>query len=312
MEFVDRKEVIAVMLLAIGILLFANPAYTQGQSASAAQVQVGQEINPDNLTVQQLTQIRQDATSSPVVEYERLNNESRSIFDTGRQDVYHIREEEEAENAVLQSAILYRDSVYIREVEETEQGVELRYVNASEEIDANIVIPSLMSDEQRSAFDNATESGSVNLSSVDRGLLGYDYVYDNETETYYETSSETRGNVTVFSVEQTDTRSVIGPAFTGTDEMDDDVREIIVEGIDGEEPVVTGELLSEVQQYQLVEHEDSYYQLEFGQATPPIDEVFGPLNFAGMGAGVLFLLAGAYMVRRVYIEKTENTWSLKE
>ena len=301
---IDRKEVATVALLALGILLFANPAYTQGQAGSAAQVQVQQEIQPDTLTIQTLTQIRRDATVAPVVEYERLSNESRSVFDTGRQDVYLIREESDADDAVLQSAVLYDNGVYLRQVQETQRGVELRYINRSGDIGALIATPSLMSDEQRSAFANATERGSVNISALSRGLNAYDYVYDNGTGTYYKTSTDRSGKATVLSVEETDVGSIVDPAFTSTDEMEDDVREAVIGGIEGENPVITGDIVNRVQQNSLVEHEGSYYQIAFAQASPPITEAFGPLNFAGMGVGVLLLAGGAYMARRVYIEKT--------
>ena len=304
MEFVDRKEVATVVLLAVGILLFANPAYTQGQGGSAAQVQVQQEIDPGELPLRTLTQLRQDATVAPVVEYERLNEEARSIFNEGRQGTYLIRQESDADDAVLQSAILYGDGIYLRQVQQTQQGVELRYLNRSGDIGANIATPSLMSDEQRSAFVNATENGSVDLSPINRGLSAYDYVYDNETETYYETSTERSGNVTVFSVEETDVRSIVDPAFTSTDSMDDEVRDAVVAAIEGDQPIVTGEVLSGVQNNPLVKHEGAYYQLGFGQASPPITDALGPLNFAGMGVGVLFLIGGAYMARAVLREKT--------
>jgi hypothetical protein len=301
---IDRKEVATVALLALGILLFANPAYTQGQGGSAASVQVAQEIDTDGLTPRGVSQIRPDATIVPVVEYERLSTESRSIFDTGRTDVYVIRQQSDADDAVLSSGILYGDDVYLRQAQETQSGIELRYVNRSGDIGANIATPSLMSDEQRSAFVNATESGPVNLTLANRGLSAYDYVYDNDTGTYYETSTERRGNVTVFSVEATDARSVVEPAFTSTGSMDDEVRETVVAGIEGESPVVTGELLSRVQQNSLVEHEGAYYQLTFGQASPPITEAYGPLNFAGMALGIVLLAGGAYMARSVLRENT--------
>lgn len=306
MEFVDRKEVATVVLLAVGILLFANPAYTQGQAGSAASVQVQQEIDVDTLGPQSIAQVSDgNVTVVPVVEYERLSNESRSIFDTGREGIYMITDDSDAEDAVLQSAVLYGDEIYLRQTQETQGGIELRYVDRSDDIGRNLISTSFMSDEQRSTFENATEADDgVNLTLVDRGLSAYDYVYDNQTATYYETSTETRGNITVFSVTETDARTLVDPYFTSTDSMDGEVRDAVVGAIEGEEPVVTGEVLNGVQNSPLVEHEGVYYQLRFGQASPPITEALGPLNFAGMAVGILFILGGAYMARAVLREKT--------
>ena len=306
MEFVDRKEVATVALLALGILLFANPAYTQGQGGSAASVQVGQQIQPDALGPQSVAQVSGgDIAVIPVVEYERLNNESRSIFDVGRQGVYPIRQESDADNAVLQSAILYGDGIYLRQTEQTQQGVELRYVNRSDDIESNIINTPFMSEEQRAAFENATGPGeSVNLTPLNRGLSAYDYVYDNGTGTYYETSTESQRNTTVFSATETDAQTLVDPYFRSTDGMSDEAGEAVVGAIEGDQPVVTGDVLNDVQKSQLVKHEGAYYQLQFGQASPPITEALGPVNFAGMAMGLLFLVGGTYMARAVLREKS--------
>jgi hypothetical protein len=301
---IDRKEVVAVGLLAVGILLFANPAYTQGQGGSAAEVVLGQEIEPSSLGPATVTQINQNATQVPVVEYERLNNESRAIFDTGRQGIYLIRNESEAQNAVLQSGILYGDDIYLRQTQETQRGVELRYVDRSGEIETNIMTTVFMSEAQRNAFRNATEQGSFNLSLVNRGIAAYDYVYDNETGVYYETEVDRSGNATVLSVTETEARTLVDPYFTGTDEMSAGARQAVVSAIDGERPVVTGEVLSSLQGNTLVEHDGGYYQLQLGEASTPITEAFGPLNFAGMGIGLVLMGAGVYVARRVFVEKT--------
>lgn len=302
---IERNEVIAVALLALGVLLFANPAYTQGQSGSAASVQVAQEIQPETLTLQNIPQINQELTTVPVIEYERLSGEARSIFDTGRQGIYLIRNESDAENAVLQSGVLYRDSVYLRQTQETQQGLELRYQEVSDDIGTNLMGTSLMSPEQLDKFKNATEAGSegVNLTSVDAGLSAYDYVYDNETRTYYETSIR-NGNQTLLSVTEVEPTELIDPAFDDTSEMSGEKREVVVGAIEGEEPVVSGDLLSEVQSSQLVRHEGSYYQIGFAEASVPITEALGPSNFAAMGLGILLILSGGYLVRRIYVEKT--------
>jgi len=313
---IDRREVATVALLAVGILLFANPAYTQGQGGgpSAAEVAVGQEIQPSELGPGSVAQLRGNATVVPVVEYERLNNESRSIFDTGRQGVYLIRDESDAGEAVLRSAVLYGDRIYLRQTQQTQRGVELTYVDRSDDIEENFIGTSLMSDEQRGAFRNATDGGGVSLTATDRGLSAYDYVYDNETSTYYETSTERRENATVLTAEEMGIRSLIDSRFTQTDEMDDEVREAVVAGIDGERPVVTGDVLSGLRSSQLVRHDGAYYQLQLGQAQPPIDEALGPVNFAGMGAGVLLIAGGVYVARRVFLERTreERNWRIEE
>jgi hypothetical protein len=309
---IDRKEVATVALLALGILLFANPAYTQGQAGSAAQVQVQQEIQPDNVTPATVGGVNPDLSFRLfVVGYGSLNQQERTMFDTAREGIFVVRGEQDLEGIrdfllrdlqqqVPQVPILYEGEVYERTVREERGAINFEYSTAE---GGYIVSTRFMPEDQSATFRNATETGETNVSGI-TGLSAYGYVYDNDTRTYYETSTEERGNVTVLSVEETDVRSLIAPGFASTDEMDEDVRKAVTAGIEGERPVVTGEALSQVQQNSLVEHEGSYYQIAFAQASPPITEAFGPLNFAGMGVGVLLLAGGAYMARRVYIEKT--------
>lgn len=298
---IDKKEIVAVGLLAVGILLFANPAYTQGQGGSAASVEVQQEIDPDALAPQTLSQINPDAEFLPVIEYEALDEDAQSIFDTGREGIYVIETEQDAEGAVLERAVFYEGETYLAQTEETAQGINLQY--SSVDVETNIVGTNVMTEGQAEAFGNATADGEVTLTDRSRGLAAYEYVRDDGDATYYETSTETN-NGTVLTVSEVDVRELVDPFFADTDEMTGERRDTVVSAIQGDSPVVTGETLNEVQQNQLVFHEGSYYQLGFAEASEPITEALGPLNFAGMALGILFVGAGGYMARRVYLEKT--------
>ncbi len=298
---IEKKEVVAVALLALGILLFANPAYTHGQGGSAASVQVGEDIDPDSLAPQTLSQMNPDAEFLPVIEYEVLDEDAQSIFDTGREGIYVIETEQDAEGAVLERAVFYEGETYLAQTEETPDGINLQY--SSVDIETNIVGTNVMTEGQAEAFGNATTDGEVTLADRSRGLAAYDYVRDDGDATYYETATETN-NETVLTVSEIDVRELVDPYFEDTDDMPDERREIVVSAIEGDDPIVTGETLNEIQQNPLVRHEGGYYQLGFAEASEPITDALGPLNFAGMALGILFVGAGGYMARRVYLEKT--------
>jgi len=241
-----------------------------------------------------------DAEFLPVIEYEVLDEDAQSIFDTGREGIYVIETEQDAEGAVLDRAVFYEGETYLAQTEETQQGINLQY--SSVEVGTNIVGTNVMTDGQVGAFGNATAEGETTLTDRSRGLSAYDYVRD-DAGTYYETSTEVN-NETVLSVSEIDVRELVDPFFHNTDEMSDERRSIVVSAIGGESPVVTGDTRNEIQQNPLVVHDGSYYQLGFGEASEPITEALGPLNFAGMALGILFVGAGGYMARRVYLEKT--------
>ena len=313
MEFVDRKEVATVALLALGILLFANPAYTQGQGGSAAEVQV-QGIDTDELATQDIATVNPELNFTLfVVEYESLNQQERTMFDTGREGIYVVETEDDLEGVrdflirdlqqqVPQVPVLYEGETYVRQVQQGGGSLNFEYTSVDR---SYIVNTRFITSRQSRSFRNATEAqGGVNLTAANRGLSAYDYVHDNATGTYYATTTENRRNTTVFYANETYVRDLIDPGVLGTNDMEDETREAVVTAIDGGKPVVTGDVQDTLDQERFVKHDGEYYQLVLGQASPPITEALGPLNFAGMGVGLLFMAGGVLMARRVYKEKT--------
>jgi len=303
---IDKKSLIAVALLGLGMLFLANPAYTQGGGGGTNQAEAV-ELNLTQPSAQELSQLSQISLSSEDLPrlyhnvrinlFEDLNESQQDAFLTGRDGIYTGNRQ----NAV--GLVLYQDTVYLANPRRTEVGPGFVYQNVPEN-DTFLISRDSLDGNAADAFDRAVEGEQVAFDRSPIVLSGYDYVVD---DAFYaiETSSPD-GNQTVLTVTPATPNEVLGPLFTPLEEVEPEtLRESLIASTD-EPQLLEPKDSSQARQYQLVSHNGTLYQMTYERASVPITDALSIFNFVGMGIGVLLMLGGFYMMREVYKEKTET------
>jgi len=307
---IDKKSIIAVALLGIGMLLLANPAYTQGGSGGGTNKAEAVELNLDEPSAQELGQLSQISLSSenlPNLYYnvrinlfEGLNGSQQDAFLTGRDGIYTGN----GQNAV--GVVFYQDSVYLGSPRQTEVGPGFVYQEVPEN-DTFLISRDSLNGTLAEGVDRAIDGESVVFDRASIVLSGYDYVVD---DGFYAIETSAVGeNQTVLNVTQATPEEVLGPLFTPLEEVEPrTLRESLIASID-EPQFLEPNVTSQAEQYQFVSHNGTLYQVSYERASVPITDALSVFNFAGMGLGLLLMLGGFYMMREVYKEKTKTEFN---
>ncbi|MFP4632411.1 MAG: hypothetical protein ACOCT0_03330 [Halobacteriota archaeon] len=301
----ERNEVIAVTLLALGVLAIANPVYTGvTENAEGDLLVTASSVDVDSLEfadmAEQLPSLQYIPDLVPV-RYEQLTEEDREIVDEALGDGYQADSDEQDElTEFLERAlvIIQDGTMYQASVDEESGTVE--YMDVSDQV--VVVDRDNRTEAEEEALSGALENDSAAVEGNATTLLGYDYVRDGED--YLALDFDEGDNETTLSVERESLDDVL-LSVEGVGELDDvpsSVRDDVETAIGGEEVRVDPDMSSNLERVRLIRHDGEYYQVAAEQSEPLATEVLGPANYVGMAAGLLLIVASGLYARRVYRE----------
>lgn len=307
---IDKKSIIAVALLGIGMLLLANPAYTAGGGTGGGTAEAeAVELNLDQPSAQELSQLSQVSLQSDslprlfynvrIRTFEELNQNQRDAFLTGLEAIYTG----DRQNAP--GVVLYQGTVHLGNARRTEVGPGFVYGEAREN-DTFLLSRDSINGTLAEAVDRASDGEQVAIDRHPVVLSGYDYVVDDGF--YAIETSRTGENQTALTVTQTPASDALGPLFTPLEDVEPPaLSESLIASID-EPQVLDPGVSGQARDYQFVSHNGTLYQMAYERASIPISEALSIFHFVGMGLGLLLMLGGFYMMREVYKEKTRPTY----
>ncbi len=298
----ERDEVIAVVLLALGVLAIANPAF-MGMAEVEGEIELtAQEVEIDDFAFAELAGEMGDLIYVPdlvPVRSEQLTDEDRAIFDAAVGQGFEVQpgEEEAFEQYVQRTGLVLHDGSLLQPAFDEDAGL-LTYQEAAGTIVVDLA--------NRTADESPVleEAIAGNESRVDDNastLTAYDFVRDEEV--FYALGfEETSDDERYLSVTEQSMEDVL-ISLERVGEIDDvpaEVRDEVAAAIRGEEASVSAEHQMLLQEVALIRYEGAFYQMQGEEVDPHITEHLEPYNYALMAAGLLLIATSMLYARRVY------------
>lgn len=333
----ERLEIVSVVLIGLGALLVANPAFLGVQNEPGSVVITADRIDTDTDDVRALAN-RSDAVvyDATVVDFAALTGPEQDLVGQATRGGGGVRLTRTQYRSVYQNATTLdylrpRGYLYVNgTVLETrlQRGGQQGVVFTVKRTDEKTLIgdPTRMNASLAAAVERVRDGGAP-VDDETAVVTGYDFlliegdVYrpvvtgatdaadgggdatggGNVSDGGNATDGVSRGNVTL---ERSEAEAIYDEAATPLDELPGDGRSQVERAIADGSYDTGNSSVGRLQTVSLVRADDGYYGLSFGSEPPSLLEALDTANIVGVLLGLLMLVSGLYYARVVYRRKT--------